>query len=56
LCQGEFNYTLAIIELLKNFGVPVMAATSERITSTKILPDGSSQQISNFRFVQFREY
>lgn len=56
LCQGEFNYTFEMVERLKNFGVKVLAATSERVTHEEILPDGSSRSISTFRFVQFREY
>lgn len=56
LCQGEFNYTFALVERLKSSGVKVVAATSERIVISEILPDGSSRQISTFRFVQFREY
>lgn len=56
LCQGEFNYTFAMIERLKALGVTVLAATSERVVTSEILPDGSSRQVSTFRFVQFREY
>ena len=56
LCQGEFNYTFAMVERLKAAGVVVLAATSERISSMEILPDGSSRQSSIFRFVKFREY
>ena len=56
LCQGEFNYTFALVEQLKSSGVKVVAATSERIVISEILPDGSTRQISTFRFVQFREY
>ena len=56
LCQGEFNYTFAMVERLKNLGVTVVAATSERIAIEEILPDGTTRQISTFRFVQFREY
>ena len=56
LCQGEFNYTFAMVERLKNLGVTVVAATSERIVISEILPDGSTRQISTFRFVQLREY
>ena len=56
LCQGEFNYTFAMVEGLKNVGVKVVAATSERITVEEILTDGSTRQVSTFRFVQFREY
>ena len=56
LCQGEFNYTFEIVSQLKNCGVPVMAATTERISSVEIQADGSTRQISIFRFVRFRQY
>lgn len=56
LCQGEFTYTFAMVERLKSLGVTVLAATSERVATEEILPDGSARQISTFRFVQFREY
>lgn len=56
LCQGEFTYTFALVERLKSLGVKVVAATSERVATTEILPDGSTRQVSTFRFVQFREY
>ncbi|MBQ6004741.1 MAG: CRISPR-associated protein [Selenomonadaceae bacterium] len=56
LCQGEFNYTFAMVEELKKLGVKVVAATSERVAVEEILSDGSTRQISTFRFVQFREY
>ena len=56
LCQGEFNYTFAMVERLKNLGVMVVAATSARVVVDEILPDSSTRQVSTFRFVQFREY
>ena len=56
LCQGEFNYTFALVEQLKNLGITVVAATSERVVADEILPDGSTRQVATFRFVQFREY
>ena len=56
LCQGEFNYTFEMVAQLKNLGVKVMAATSERISREELQPDGSTKQISTFRFVRFREY
>ena len=56
LCQGEFNYTFALVERLKALGITALAATSERVVSVEILPDDSSRQISTFRFVRFREY
>lgn len=56
LCQGEFNYTFAMVERLKASGIKVLAATTERLVATELLPDGSSRHTSTFRFVQFREY
>ena len=56
LCQGEFNYTFEMVERLKEIGVPVMAATSKRVVSVEIQADGSTKQISTFKFVRFREY
>lgn len=56
LCQGEFNYTVAMAEELKNRGIPVMAATSERVVSEITESDGSTKRVSIFNFVQFREY
>ena len=56
LCQGEFTYTFAMVERLKNFDVTVVAATTKRESHEEILPDGSSKNISTFRFVRFREY
>lgn len=56
LCQGEFNYTFAMVLELKKNNIPVMAATSERVVSAVIQEDGTTQRISNFRFVRFREY
>ncbi len=56
LCQGELNYTVEMVERLKSAGIKVVAATSERVVTAEILPDGSTRQVSTFRFVQFREY
>lgn len=56
LCQGEFNYTFAMVTELKKNNIPVVAATSERIVSTVIEEDGSSKSVSTFRFVRFRNY
>ena len=56
LCQGEFNYTFAMVEELKKNNIPAVAATSERIVLTEIQEDGTTQKISTFRFVRFREY
>ncbi len=56
LCQGEFNYTVAMAEELKKRGIPVMAATSERVVSEITESDGSTKRVSVFNFVRFREY
>ena len=56
LCQGEFNYTFALVTALKEKNIPVLAATSERVTTETSLPDGSSKKVSVFRFVHFRRY
>ena len=56
LCQGEFNYTFAMVTELKKNNIPVFAATSERIVSTLTDDDGITKRISTFRFVRFRNY
>jgi hypothetical protein len=56
LCQGEFNYTFEMVTQLKLLGIKVMAATSERVSVEEIQSDGSTRQISTFRFVRLREY
>lgn len=55
LCQGDFSYTYAMVNLLKQHNVTVLAASSERFS--EMLDDGSiRKRISIFRFVRFREY
>lgn len=55
LCQGEFTYTYSLVKLLKEKGIPVLAACSER--KSKEEWNGSvSRKVSYFRFVQFRQY
>ena len=56
LCQGEFNYTFAMVSELKKNKIPVFAATSERMVSSVVQEDGSSRSVSTFRFVKFRDY
>ncbi|MBO4401252.1 MAG: CRISPR-associated protein [Selenomonadaceae bacterium] len=56
LCQGEFNYTFALVSALKEKNIPVLAATSERVSSEIPQPDGSTRKVSVFRFVRFRRY
>lgn len=50
--MGEMNYTFAIVNLLKKFGITCVASTTHRIVET--LPDGVKQV--KFDFIKFREY
>ncbi len=60
LCQGEFTLAYAVSstlmrEQINRVPVKVLAATTERKVIEKI-EDGVIKKISEFRFVQFREY
>ena len=50
--MGEMTFTYAIVERLKALGIICVASTTERLV--KMMPDG--KKISEFKFVQFREY
>ena len=56
LCQGEFTLTYAIVSCLKERGITVVAACSERNVRENILSDGRTEKTVSFDFVQFREY
>ncbi len=56
LCQGDFSYTYAMVSLLKEHGIPALAATSERIVEMVKGADGIPKRVSVFHFVRFREY
>lgn len=56
LCQGEFTYVYALIQLLRQQHILVLAACSERVSEEYIGEDGISHRISRFQFVQFRQY
>ena len=56
LCQGEFSYTYAMINYLKGNNIIVITAASERAVDEVIIEDGSTQRISLFKFVRFRQY
>ena len=56
LIQGEMTLTFATVSLLNDYEVWSVAACSERSVKEKILPDGSTEKISVFNFVQFRPY
>lgn len=50
--MGEMTFTYAVVSRLKALGIICLASTTERNTITT--PDG--KKISEFKFVQFREY
>lgn len=50
--MGEMTYTYAVVSRLKSLGITCLASTTERNIIT--MPDG--KKLSEFRFVQFREY
>lgn len=56
MCQGEFSLSYAVISRLQKNGVCCLAASTERISVEELQKDGSTQKISRFEFVQFREY
>lgn len=50
--MGEMTFTYAVVSRLKSLGITCLASTTER--NTIVTPDG--KKISEFKFVQFREY
>ena len=50
--MGEMTFTYKVVSLLKEEGITCLASTTER--NVIIEPDG--KKISEFTFVQFREY
>ena len=56
LVQGEFTLTVALVSILKEMGVTVVAACSERNVTETTAPDGSTTKVVKFDFVQFRKY
>lgn len=55
LCQGEFCFSYAVINKLKENNIKVVAACSERIVAEETSESGT-RRISYFKFVRFREY
>lgn len=55
LCQGEFTLTYAIVKGLKELGITVVSACSERVVKEEKSKDGF-QKTSYFEFTKFREY
>ena len=50
--MGEMTFTYNLVNALKEKGITCLASTTER--NTIMTPDG--KKISEFKFVQFREY
>lgn len=50
--MGELNLTVALVSLLKANGYTCVASTTERVVKEL----GNNQKLSEFQFVQFREY
>lgn len=52
LCQGEFTLAYAVITRLKQRGVKVVAACSERMVEM----NAEGKKVVSFHFERFREY
>lgn len=50
--MGEMTFTYAVVSRLKALGITCLASTTER--NTIMTSDG--KKVSEFKFVQFREY
>ena len=50
--MGEMTFTYNFVTALKELGITCLASTTER--NTIMLPDG--KKVSEFKFIQFREY
>ncbi|MBP5604481.1 MAG: hypothetical protein J6X60_02915 [Ruminiclostridium sp.] len=56
LCQGEFSLTYALVNTLKEKGITVICACSERVAKEFVGKDGKTQKTIVFDFAGFREY
>ena len=56
LCQGEMTLTYELVRLFKQKDIKVFASCSERNTIERINESGHAVKVSEFCFVQFREY
>ncbi|MDY4969044.1 MAG: hypothetical protein SO101_02105 [Lachnospiraceae bacterium] len=52
MCQGEFTLAYAVIRRLRNRGIKVVAACSERMVEM----NKEGKKVVTFHFEQFREY
>ncbi len=56
LVQGEFTFSYALISLLQQAGIRVLAACSQRCTESVINEKQETIRCSVFKFVRFRQY
>lgn len=56
LLQGEFTFVYHLTYLLRQAGMRVLSACTERDVVEKKNPDGSQTKTAVFRFVRYREY
>ena len=56
MIQGEMTFTYAMIQLLLVKGITSVAACSDRVSNEVVQADGTTKKVSEFKFVQFREY
>ena len=56
MCQGEMTMVYHVVRLLKEQGIPVLCACTERVSCEYLLENGIKEKRSQFRFVQFRPY
>lgn len=56
MCEGEFTFTYGLVTKLRDDGIKVVAACSEREVEEYTDTDGVSQKNTIFKFVRFREY
>ena len=56
MLQGEFVFTYRLVRALKERGIKVLSACSERRVVERVDAEGKTQRVSEFEFVQFREY
>lgn len=56
MLQGEFVFTYRLVTKLKERGITVLSACSERRVTEQTDAEGRTHRVSEFEFVQFREY
>lgn len=56
LVQGEMTTVFAVVSELQAAGIHCCAACSDRLSEERVLPDVTTEKVSTFKFIQFREY